>query len=404
MTGQIQFTVKPELLGTLGTLARTPVSIISPFNYGKGNISGPEGIAQLAGLGICNAQGTLLPDKKDAVSTLARADAFTRIYLTTPQGVMEYIAYFAPEGTIASVINDDGKQIITFPAPNKDMLMRIRQTIGFSIYKNGSFEAHLTRGETLVLSAMIDLQRKEMLRKFSDGNTATRLVHTPPAISAMLEIPPGNFQWLSSTFIDLFSRDRIPKPDAIGSILASLAGKGLAKREGNGYTLSDDGFLLSRGHLLPSMYLTMTSGKATSSGKTNIAGFSCIIGGIHDLLFIDYNGDDIELRSVASAEIHEYVSAFLKDATVIAKLDPVSQKIPPTSKEALTKIKNFCPSCGAPLLAPFKFCNNCGMAVSQAAEKMTDRKSQLCPQCGTPVTHGMQFCRTCGKKADNKNE
>jgi len=364
MTGQIQFTIKPELLGTLGTLAGSPVSSISPFNYGKGTLPVPEGIAQLAGLGICDAQGNLAEDKKGAISTLAQADAFTRIYLTTPQNVTEYITYFAPDGTVAGVTNDNGMQLITYPAPTDAMLERVRQTIGFSIYRNGSFEAHLTRAETLVLSAMIDLQRKEMLRKFSDGVSASRIVHTPQSITAMLEIPSGNIQWFSSAFTDLFSRDHVPEPDAIWSILAALSAKGLAIRENNGYSLSDDAILLSRGHLLPSMYLAMTSGKATSSGTTNTAGFSCIISGIHDLLYIDYNGDDVELRSVASSEIHDYVSVFLKDAAVIAKLDTISQKAPVSTPEAPAKGQKFCPSCGAPLKPGMKFCNSCGGKIS----------------------------------------
>lgn len=364
MTGQIQFTVKPELLGTLGTLAGTPVSIISPFNYGKETTPDrTEALAQLAALGVCNKDGTLVESNREVVSTLARADAFTRLYLTTPDGVTEYIAYFSPEGKIAGVTNDAGMQLITFPAPNDAMLERIRQTLGFSIYRNGSFVANLSRAETLVFSAMIDLQRKEMLRKFADGVPAERLVHSPQAISAMLNIEEGNFQWFSSAFIDLFGRDLVPKPDAINGIFASLAAKGHAIREGNGYTLSDEGVLLTRGHLMPSMYLTMTSGKAMPSGKTNAAGFSCIISGIHDLLSIDYNGDDVELRSVASAEIHEYVSVFLKDAHVIAKLGSVSGDATgtvDTKTEKTAKAQNFCSQCGATIPAGKKFCPQCG--------------------------------------------
>jgi hypothetical protein len=198
MTAQIQFTVKPELLGTLGTLSGRPVSSVSPFNYQKGTTDGKAEIGQLAALEICDAQGTIRADKRAAVQALATAEAFTRIYLTTPQGVIEYIAYFAPDGTIAGVTNDSGMQLVSYPASNDAMLELVRQTLGFSIYKNGSFNAHLTRAETLVLAAMIDLQRKEMLHKFADGLTAACLFHTPQSISAMLAIPPGNFQWLSS--------------------------------------------------------------------------------------------------------------------------------------------------------------------------------------------------------------
>lgn len=365
MTGLIQFTLKPELLGTLGTLAGTPVSIISPFNYGRDTPPGKtEALAQLADLGICDRQGVVEKDKKEAVATLAGADAFTRLYLTTLDGVTEYIAYFSPGGKIAGITNDGGMQLVTFPAANDAMLERIRQTIGFSIYRNGSFDANLSRAETLVLSAMIDLQRKEMLRKFADGVKASSLVHTPPAISAMLEAPAGNFQWFSSAFIDLFGREHVPKPDAIDGILAALAARGHAIRDGGGYLLSDEGIVLARGHLMPSMYLTMTSGKANPSGTTNTAGFSCIISGIHDLLYIDYNGDDVELRSVASAEIHEYVSVFLNDPAVIGKLGSLPGDAAGTPTKTSQKTQKYCSQCGATIPGGKKFCPQCGAKLA----------------------------------------
>jgi hypothetical protein len=344
----------------LGTLAGTPVSTISPFNYGKdAPLTRTDALAQLADLGICDRQGTIEKDKKEAVATLAGADAFTRLYLTTMDGITEYIAYFSG-GKIAGVTNDGGMQLVTFPAANDAMLERIRQTIGYSIYRNGSFDADLSRAETLVLSAMIDLQRKEMLRKFADGARANSLIHTPESVSAMLEMPAGNFQWLSSAFIDLFSRDHVPKAAAIEGILAALAAKGHATREGSGYLLSDEGILLARGHLMPSMFLTMTSGKATPAGTTNTAGFSCIVSGIHDLLYVDYLDDDVELRTVASAEIHELVSVFLKDPAVLGKLISVSGDAATSPAKPPQKSQKFCSQCGATILAGKKFCPQCG--------------------------------------------
>lgn len=364
MTAQIQFTVKPELLGTLGTLSGKTVSSVSPFNYQKGTTDGKAEIAQLAALGICDAQGKIHADKQGCITALATAEAFTRIYLTTPQRVIEYIAYFAPGGTIVSVTNDSGMQLISYPAANDAMLELVRQTIGFSLYKNGSFDAHLTRAETLVLVAMIDLQRKEMLHKFADGRIAERLSLTPQAISGMLALPPGNFQWLSSAFVDLFSQASIPKPDAMKPLLEALVAKGFAISGNSGHTLSDNSILLSRGHLMPSMYLTLTAGKATPAGTTNGAGFSCIISGIHDLLFIDYHADEVELQTVASSEIHDYVSAFLTTPSVLEGLSALTAQKTAASPGPETTAKKFCNSCGASLKPGLKFCSSCGAKLT----------------------------------------
>jgi hypothetical protein len=347
MTDQIQFTIKPELLAALGKISGVTLSPVSPLRYGK-ETDTAGGVAQLAALGICDAKGTIPPDKKDAVASLARAEAFTRIYLTTPRRVIEYIAYFAPDGKIVGVTNDGGMQLVTSPAPNDAMLELIRQTIGFSLYRSFPFVVQLNRAETLVFAAMIDLQRKEMLRKFADGKTAERIAVSTKDVLEMLKIPPGNIQWFSSAFADLFSPAHVPKPEDADGVFQSLAAKGLIMLSGKKYALSDDGILLARNHLMPSMYLTLTTGKGQPSGKTNVAGFSCIISGIHDLLYIDYHADQVELQAVASAEIHEYAKTFLTDRSVLAG----------------GKERRFCPQCGIPLKPGLKFCSSCGAKIS----------------------------------------
>ena len=359
MTDQIQISIKPELLPVLGKISGLTLSPVSPFRFGKEtDITG--GTAQLTALGICDAEGMITADKKDIVSSLAMAEAFTRIYLTTPRRVIEYIAYFAPDGRIAGLTNDGGMQQVTLPAPNDAMLELIRQTIGFSRYRSISFTAKLNRAETLVFSAVIDLQRKEMLRKFADGKKAERIAVSGKDVQEMLKIPPGNIQWLSSAFVDLFSQKWIPKPGDIDRIFDSLAKKGLITTSGDGFSLSDEGIILTRNHLMPSMYLTLTTGKGQPSGKTNIAGFSCIISGIHDILYIDHNADEVELEAVTSAEIHDYAKTFLTDRSVLARMDTIaSPSAPADGKE-----RRFCPQCGAPLKMGIKFCNTCGTKIN----------------------------------------
>ncbi len=362
MTDQVQFAVKPELLFTLGKISGETISPVSPFRYGT-EMETKTGIAQLEALGICDTNGAISADKKDAVSSLATAEAFTRIYLTIPGRVVEYIAYFAPGGKITGLTNDGGMQLITYPAPNDAMLELIRQTIGFSVYRSSSFAAHINRSETLVLAAMIDLQRKEMLRKFADSMVAERIAVSSGEVLDMLKIPPGNIQWLSSAFVDLFSPERIPESGDLPGIFQSLAAKGLITLSQKKYSLSDDGILLARSHLMPSMYLTLTSGKGQPSGRTNVAGFSCIISGIQDLLYIDYNADEVELQAVASAEIHQYLSAFLTDPSVLGGLGDLAAPTKPETTPAATG-KKFCPQCGTSLKPGLKFCSSCGAKIS----------------------------------------
>ena len=358
MTDQVQFTIKPDLLAVLGSLSGKPLSPVSPFRYGK-ETDTAAGTAQLAALGICDSEGAIAADKKAAVASLAQAEGFTRIYLTTPSRVIEYIAYFGPDGTIAGVTNDGGMQIVTYPAANDAMLELIRQTIGYSRFRSTPFAAQLSPAETLVFSAVVDLQRREMLRKFSDGARAERLAVSGNEILAMLKTRPGTIPWLSGAFVDLFSQKRIPGPGDIDGIVGSLASKGLVTTSGEGCLLADEGVLLARTHLVPSMYLTLTTGKGQPSGKTNVAGFSCLISGIHDLLYIDHHADEVELESVTSAFVCEYAKTFLNDRAVLSALDTESPGSPAGGKE-----RRFCPQCGGVLKPGLKFCSSCGAKIT----------------------------------------
>lgn len=352
----IQFTIKPELLGALGSLAGVSLSAISPLNYGKGAAALPEQVRELAALGVCDAAGAILPANRAAVSCLARADAFTRIYLSTRTHITEYIAYFGPDGTITGITNDAGMQIVTSPSKGDAILEGIRQVIGDSVYRSVPFSASLTPQETLVLAALIDLQRQEMLAKAAEGKPAERIAGTPPAVAAMLARPAGNLQWFSSSFADLFPK-KIPGEAQIPDLLDALAAKGHVIASGPAYTLPDETVILCRGHLLPAMVLTLTSGHADAGGKVAISGFSCFISGIHDFLLVDANGEKVELESASGAGILEYLHAFLTDRTVLEKIRPSAQQ---DVKPAAGPVKRFCSSCGTPIREGLKFCSNCG--------------------------------------------
>ena len=92
---------------------------------------------------------------------------------------------------------------------------------------------------------------------------------------------------------------------------------------------------------MPSIYLTLITRKSQPpSGKTNVAGFSCIVSGIHDLLYIDYNAEVVELEAGASAEIYEYAKTFLTDRSALVRMDSIAYLLPlPKEKGAVSVLR-----------------------------------------------------------------
>jgi hypothetical protein len=227
------------------------------------------------------------------------------------------------------------------------------------VYRSTPFSASLTPQETLVLAALIDLQRKEMLAKAAESKPAEKITGTPRAIAAMLARPAGNLQWFSSAFADLFPK-KIPAEEQIPALLAALAAKGQVDASGTAYTLPDETVILCRGHLLPTTVLTLTAGHADAAGKVAVAGFSCFISGIHDFLLVDPDGEKVELETASGSGVLEYLHAFLIDRTVLVKIRPAA---PPGGKPAAGPVKRFCSSCGSPVREGLMFCGNCGAKI-----------------------------------------
>lgn len=66
----------------------------------------------------------------------------------------------------------------------------------------------------------------------------------------------------------------------------------------------------------------------------------------------------------------------------------VHSQVPPTTVSGVT-----CPSCGAKQPAGSRFCNQCGVQITSAAEEET-----TCPICGAKLPPNSKFCNSCGAK------
>jgi hypothetical protein len=50
------------------------------------------------------------------------------------------------------------------------------------------------------------------------------------------------------------------------------------------------------------------------------AGFTCIQSGVHDLLFLDYNGKDLIFKTITSARLLDYMEQFLNCESYFSKM------------------------------------------------------------------------------------
>jgi hypothetical protein len=416
MTKENNFMVSYDLMPALGYALKGPLTTISPLHY-PDTPEMEKMMPFLADQGLIGSDGRLKPDIQATSGKLARAETFTRIFLTSRFGLLEFINYFTPEGSWVSLSRSGESVQVEDPGKIDEMVEAVRQQIGESLFVSNSFHASLSPADALVLGALWDLTRKANLRAISEEKEADLSGWPVSAISSQASEKDQKYQWMTNV-IRLWTENQegLPESEIKKSLDALVAGD-YCSEQGGSYALKGDAFEFARNMLLFSNILTLTAGIEGPGGKVAVVGFSCIQSGIHDLLMIDFQKGRLKLDMVSAAEVMEYVDAFMRKPLELLRLITPKPEVvketapalspgvpgvapapePAFSPAAPGAAPAACPKCGHPVTPGSKFCGRCGapLVVSQPVSEVVKDLS-TCPRCGTPVVPGKKFCGTCG--------
>jgi len=358
MSDSTGYVVPAGLMGALGALWGAVPTAISPLRHPAGDPLTDEERATLVGAGVLDASGSLTPGVRPALDVLGSATAFTRVYISGGLAPYEYLVFFAPSGASASIVNAGGDMSIASPAHAEEFLAMIGESLGLSSFVAAPFEATLEPAEAIVLSALLDAQRRESLTAILEGRDPEAVELTPAALGTLVAKSGTDREWLVDVLFELTGSDGIDA-DGVATAIASLESAGLVAKAGKRLRLTGNLLLLGQRLLVLDSALTLTSGALAASGEVAVAGFTCLQAGVHDLLSIDAREGEVELRSVSAAEVGEYARAFLTDASVVDALRTGTG----APQKAAAKAAAFCTGCGAKLAPGAAFCTKCGKQV-----------------------------------------
>ncbi len=311
MENNIEFVVRPELLGAIKNALGREISGISPFHYGSEGSQ--AGVNELVSAGICNPNGSIVDNYLAVIDALATPRGFTRLYFNSGVGhTFEYINYFTSDGRTVSITNDEGSQKINYPDINDKIIEGIGQNIGDSIYRSLEFDEELSHGEALVLAAMLDLQRRSLLKTISDDKEITPIKISKDKVINALSNIDGNYQWLTNIIAKILEPATTEPQEIFSEAMDGLMAKGLVYGSGKSYVLDDNAFFISRRMLTIDKTLTITSGKLSDEGELDLAGFTCLQTGIHDILMIDAGPDSVSIKTLSSSALLDLLFFFLK--------------------------------------------------------------------------------------------
>ena len=175
-----------------------------------------------------------------------------------------------------------------------------------SMLKTVNIEVLLTKEETLVLLAMVDIYRKNALLAYA-GQT------TPPAavwikdILGQLKTPTQNslVQMLKHNY-------RYPEPPAAKTqgLLDSLIAKGCVDFQ-DGYSLTGEYDVFANNFLIPDTILMLEVFNINQNNEVVVAGGLGVCAGIRDIAFFIFGDEVIELSAVSGRQMLQMTEKFI---------------------------------------------------------------------------------------------
>jgi hypothetical protein len=359
--------VSADLLGTLGELISTPKSAISPLRYSPPRALNPQLRQDFVIARVLNPDGSLNAEAQRALETLALAVAFTRVQYSGGPSFSEMVFYHAPKAQAPiSVTNTDDGLLIEYPGQPADFSAALRDLSGGSQLQNLDFSARLPVTESLVLAAMVDLLRKDILRDTASDQPLEIGNCSPEFIVSELGKSQANSSGLANVVAQVSGAEPGLAVMNVKSALEALVAKELVIVEASGYTLNALPALLARRFLLFDQAFKLEAGREALAGSPPIlVGFMCLQAGVHDLLYLEYAEELLLLETVSASTLLDRLKFFINQPDELEWATTEAAVLDASHTLASSAAGPVCARCAKPLKPGVKFCGKCGQPVEQ---------------------------------------
>lgn len=285
--------------------SKNDISILN--NYGETDLSDKDE-SYLIKKGILNEEASL--GENEIFDILANPSTITKFMITGGANKYEHIiSYDESEEKQVAFSTSPEYFIIDDNVDNKTTINTIVDFLGSSSLKSLNINIKLSAKEAIVLGGMLDLERRSLLRAFVDELPYTNNKYGVNMIWRMIHEYKESIQWLVYNLSEVIGQEISLELDQVKEILDELAKKGLLTEEYGQYQLNEDYSKLANRMIILDNIMTF---EMISNSLQKSVGFVCIQSGVHDILIIDYDGNDLLLETVSSQRLLEYIERLLK--------------------------------------------------------------------------------------------
>lgn len=263
--------------------------------------------------GIINKDGEIQEDMKETIDILSNPASLVKLMFTG--GINKYEHTICYDKSLKRNLSfTSGIDYFTLDNEIKDteVLALFEDFVGKSSMKSMNFHHKLSPQEALVTAALMDMERRTILRAFVDELPYTNNRYSFNMIWRMVHSSNASIQWFVYCIGEVLGEHLTLKQDHLKQILEQLVEKELISESEGQYQLSGMLCQLSNRMIVIDNVLSIETIGTDSEDQRVSAGFTCMQSGIHDLLRIDYDGTDVLFETISSALLLENIERFMK--------------------------------------------------------------------------------------------
>jgi len=294
---------------------------LSPLNRFVSKDLTKEGISSLDEIGIIDSDGNLLETMKSTMEILSKPHAVVKVIFTGGVGAYEHNINYdnSFQNHVSFTVTPNNVSIDDESDP-LGIIKIMEDFVGKSNLKSVNISRKFNVAEAFVVASMLDMERKSILRAFVDEVPFTHNSYNTSMIWRIMNSTSSSIQWFVCIMNEIIGEYGTLSQKQVQDAINQLIAEGAITQNGGQYQLSSELSLLASRMIIVDNILSVQTSKQDEIGEIISAGFTCVQSGVHDLLFLDYDGKEIVFETITSVRLMDYLDQFLNCKSYFAKM------------------------------------------------------------------------------------
>ncbi len=267
-------------------------------------------------IGFVDEEGNLLDKVRPTINILSNPYAVIKMCFTGGASVFEHSINYDNTFNNHVSLTVTPQDFCIDDASNPISIIKIlKDFVGVSNLKSINISGKFNIYEAFVIASVLDIERRSALRAFIDEMPVTHTSYNVNMIWRITNSTSSSIQWFVSIINDIVGSRETLSLQQIQTGVDGLVEKGILVKIGEQYQLTGEIAKLSGRMIIIDNILSSHISKFDNENNIVCTGFTCIQSGVHDLLFVDYDGKDIVLETITSVGLLDGLEQFLKGRT-----------------------------------------------------------------------------------------